>query len=89
MVKPDAIINCTLPMLMLSADEDGAFLVNTAGAGYLSMAAYEIGMPIVYPSTDYVFDGRGINNDNEASGLTEYDPPILYSLQQNQMMGNN
>ena len=41
-----------------------AFLVNTAGAGYLSMAAYEIGIPIVYPSTDYVFDGRGINNDN-------------------------
>jgi dTDP-4-dehydrorhamnose reductase len=77
MVKPDAIINCAAYTNVdaAQADEDGAFLVNTAGAGYLSMAAYEIGIPIVYPSTDYVFDGRGINNDNgNIRPYREYDP---------------
>ena len=38
--------------------EDAAAAVNAAGAGNVAAAAAEAGAAIVFPSTDYVFDGR-------------------------------
>lgn len=38
---------------------DKAFLINEKGAGNLAMAAKEKDVPLVYISTDYVFDGEG------------------------------
>ncbi len=57
--KPDVVVNCAA-----YADVDGcednletASRVNVEGARYLALGAAEVGASIVYPSTDYVFDG--------------------------------
>lgn len=83
MVKPDAIINCAAYTRVDQAEteENRAFLVNTVGAGYLAQAAYELGIPIVYPSTDYVFDGEGIkSSEGNIRPYREYDLPNPQSV---------
>jgi dTDP-4-dehydrorhamnose reductase len=40
------------------ANEERALAVNGAGAGNVARAAARAGAAVVYPSTDYVFDGR-------------------------------
>ena len=40
------------------SDPETAFAVNAEGAGYVSAAASRAGLPVVYISSDYVFDGR-------------------------------
>lgn len=57
--RPDAIVNCAAYTDVDGAEdaEDDAFAVNAAGAGNLARAADEVGVLVVYPSSDYVFDG--------------------------------
>jgi dTDP-4-dehydrorhamnose reductase len=57
---PDAVANCAAYTDVDGAesDEAAAMRVNNEGAGLLAAAAAEIRAKILYPSSDYVFDGR-------------------------------
>jgi dTDP-4-dehydrorhamnose reductase len=57
--RPGAVINCAAwTKVDLAEDhESDAELVNGRGAGFVADAAAKAGAMIVYPSTDYVFDG--------------------------------
>ena len=58
-LEPDAIVNCAAWTDVDRAEsrEREAMAVNDTGAGLLAVAAGTVGAKIVYPSTDYVFDG--------------------------------
>ena len=58
--RPDAVINCAAYTNVDGAEsEPGAALaVNADGARNVAAAAAEAGAAVVYPSTDYVFDGE-------------------------------
>ena len=58
-IEPDAIINCSAwtDVDGAEAHERDAMIVNDTGAGLLAVAAGTVGASVVYPSTDYVFDG--------------------------------
>jgi len=57
--RPQAVVNCAAYTDVdgAEADEDGAMAVNAVGALNVAEAAAEVGATVVYPSTDYVFDG--------------------------------
>jgi len=57
--EPDAVINCAGFTDVDGAEDDeaGATLVNDEGAALLAGAAASVGAKVVYPSSDYVFDG--------------------------------
>ncbi|WP_159881067.1 dTDP-4-dehydrorhamnose reductase [Paenibacillus puerhi] len=59
-IVPDAVIYAAAYTKVDEAESDPetAFRVNAVGAGHAAMGAELIGAPIVYVSTDYVFDGR-------------------------------
>jgi len=58
-LRPDAIVNCAAWTDVDGAEsaERDAMAINDTGAGLLAVAAGTVGAKIVYPSTDYVFDG--------------------------------
>lgn len=57
--KPDVVVNCAAYTNVDGAqdDYDAAWRVNVEGARFVALGAAEVGASIVYPSTDYVFDG--------------------------------
>jgi dTDP-4-dehydrorhamnose reductase len=57
--RPDAVINCAAYTDVDGAEDDlsGAMDVNAEGASFVAAAAAEIGAKVLYPSSDYVFDG--------------------------------
>lgn len=57
--RPGAVINCAAWTAVDSAEENEpeAELVNGEGAGFVADAAAKVGANVIYPSTDYVFDG--------------------------------
>ena len=57
--KPDVVVNCAAYTDVDGAEDDleGASRVNVEGARFVALGAAEIGASVVYPSTDYVFDG--------------------------------
>ena len=59
-VKPDVVVNCAAWTAVDAAEEheDEALAVNGTGAANLAAACAATGALLVYPSTDYVFDGR-------------------------------
>ena len=58
-LRPEAIIDCAAWSDVDGAEDDerGAMTINDTGAGLLAAAAARIGASILYPSSDYVFDG--------------------------------
>ena len=58
--QPEVVVNCAAYTDVDGAESnaDAAARVNVEGARYLALAAAEIGAAVVYPSTDYVFDGQ-------------------------------
>ena len=58
-IEPDALINCAAwtDVDGAEAHEREAMAVNDTGAGLLAVAAGTVGASMVYPSSDYVFDG--------------------------------
>ena len=58
-VKPDAVVNAAAYTAVDKAEDEPelAAAINAAGAGALSLAAADAGIPIVHVSTDYVFNG--------------------------------
>jgi dTDP-4-dehydrorhamnose reductase len=59
-LHPDAVLNCAAwtDVDGAESDEEGAMLVNDAGAGNLAAAAANHGARIAYVSSDYVFNGE-------------------------------
>lgn len=57
--RPNAVINCAAWSDVDGAEDDerGAMAVNDTGAALLAAAAARIGASVLYPSSDYVFDG--------------------------------
>jgi dTDP-4-dehydrorhamnose reductase len=57
--RPRAVVNCAAwtDVDGAEADERGAMRVNDEGAALLAGAAASLGAKLVYPSSDYVFDG--------------------------------
>jgi dTDP-4-dehydrorhamnose reductase len=70
-LRPDAIVNCAAFTDVDGAEsnERQAMAVNDTGAGLLAVAAGTVGAKVVYPSTDYVFDG------NKGAPYVESDMP--------------
>ena len=58
--RPGAVINCAAWTNVDGAEksEQEASLVNAQGAGFVADAAEKVYAKIIYPSTDYVFDGE-------------------------------
>lgn len=59
--RPDAVINCAAWSDVDGAEDDerGAQAVNDTGAALLAAGAARVGASVLYPSSDYVFDGQG------------------------------
>jgi dTDP-4-dehydrorhamnose reductase len=57
--KPEVVVNCAAYTDVDAAQDDleGASRVNVDGSRYVALGAAEVGASVVYPSTDYVFDG--------------------------------
>ena len=57
--RPDTVVNCAAYTDVDGAEDDleGAMAVNAAGARNVATAAAVVDAPVVYVSTDYVFDG--------------------------------
>ncbi|MBA4374380.1 MAG: dTDP-4-dehydrorhamnose reductase [Thermodesulfovibrio sp.] len=66
-LKPDLLIHGAAYTDVDGAETDPekAYLVNGVGTRNLAMASAELGCPIMYISTDYVFDGTKIGQYNE------------------------
>ncbi|MDX6607646.1 MAG: dTDP-4-dehydrorhamnose reductase [Solirubrobacterales bacterium] len=59
--RPGAIINCAAWTNVDAAEESehDASVINSQGAGFVAGAAAKVDAKIIYPSTDYVFNGTG------------------------------
>lgn len=57
--RPDVVVNCAAYTNVDGAEDDlvTASRVNVDGARFVALGAAEVGAAIVYPSSDYVFDG--------------------------------
>jgi dTDP-4-dehydrorhamnose reductase len=57
--RPEVVINCGAYTDVDGAEDDleGAMAVNAEGAENVAAAAKDIGAKVIYPSSDYVFDG--------------------------------
>ena len=57
--RPDAVVNCAAYTDVDGAEQeaDDALRVNAEGARHVAAAAAEAGAVVLYPSSDYVFDG--------------------------------
>ena len=78
-VQPSHIIHCAAYTAVDKAEDEGRDLnykVNVDGTRYLATAAKELGIPLVYISTDYVFDGNLADGeylaDSDTSPMNEY-----------------
>ncbi len=63
-LRPDAVIHCAAWTAVDAAEEpenrEKVFAINAAGTRNLAAACKEIGAKMLYISTDYIFDGQGI-----------------------------
>ena len=78
-VQPSHIIHCAAYTAVDKAEDEGRDLnykVNVDGTRYLAAAAKELGIPLVYISTDYVFDGNLTDGeylvDSPTNPMNEY-----------------
>lgn len=78
-VQPSHIIHCAAYTAVDKAEDEGRDLnykVNVDGTRYLAAAAKELGIPLVYISTDYVFDGNFTDGeylvDSDTNPMNEY-----------------
>jgi dTDP-4-dehydrorhamnose reductase len=75
--NPGAIVNCAAWTNVDDAEDhfEDAMEANATGAGIVAEAAASLHVPVVYPSTDYVFDGtkaEGYVESDEVDPLSAY-----------------
>ncbi len=75
-LRPEAVVNCAAYTNVDGAEDDlrSAMDTNAHGAGALASAARAIGASVLYPSSDYVFDG------SKAAPYVESDEPRPQSV---------
>ena len=58
--RPDVVVNCAAFTNVDGAEDDleAASRINVDGARFVALGAAEVGASVVYPSSDYVFDGQ-------------------------------
>jgi dTDP-4-dehydrorhamnose reductase len=73
-VRPDAVVHCAAFTKVDDAELQpaAAFAVNADGAATMAWAAADVGARFLYPSTDYVFDGKA----NRAYRPTDATAPL-------------
>jgi dTDP-4-dehydrorhamnose reductase len=74
--RPEVVVNCAAYTDVDGAQDDleTATKVNVDGARVVALGAAEIGASVLYPSTDYVFDG------GKGAPYVESDPPRALSV---------
>ncbi|KKL86991.1 hypothetical protein LCGC14_1939200 [marine sediment metagenome] len=82
--QPQAVINCAAWTNVDGAEDDlrGAMAVNATGARNLAVATERLPATVVYPSTDYVFDG-----DTDAPYVESDEPRPLSVYGQSKLAG--
>jgi dTDP-4-dehydrorhamnose reductase len=75
--KPGAVVNSAAWTDVDGAEDnfDEALAANATGAGIVAGAAASLSVPVIYPSTDYVFDGSkpdGYVESDEVGPLSAY-----------------
>jgi dTDP-4-dehydrorhamnose reductase len=75
--NPGAIVNCAAWTDVDGAEShfEEAIAANGAGAGNVAAAAASLNVPVIYPSSDYVFDGtleQGYVESDETGPLSAY-----------------
>jgi dTDP-4-dehydrorhamnose reductase len=75
--KPEVVVHCAAYTAVdrAEAEPGQAMNVNRDGTRNVAMAAAQVGATVVYPSTDYVFNGRAdapYRPDDETSPLNAY-----------------
>jgi dTDP-4-dehydrorhamnose reductase len=75
--NPGAVINCAAwtDVDGAEAHEEEATVANGAGAGIVAAAAAALKVPVIHPSSDYVFDGQradGYVESDETGPLSAY-----------------
>src|SRR6266542_2018358 len=75
--NPRAVINCAAWTDVDGAEShlDEAFAANGTGAGIVAAAATSLNVPVIYPSSDYVFDGSredGYVESDQTNPLSAY-----------------
>lgn len=75
--RPEVIIHCAAYTAVDAAetDIDGAYLVNAVGTRNIAVAAEAVQAKVIYISTDYVFDGQGVQPYHEYDNT---DPQSIY-----------
>lgn len=70
--RPDAVVNCAAYTDVDGAEDnrEEAFAVNAEGAANLAEATAPLECKIIYPSTDYVFDGKKSTPYVESDGVS-------------------
>ena len=82
-IRPDMVIHCAAYTNVDKAEEDlkTAELINVNGTENIAEACGKLGITLVYISTDYVFDGEGVEpyttedmpNPINNYGMTKYE----------------
>ena len=79
-LKPDAVIHCAAwTAVDLAEDPDKrerVFAINEQGTRHIAQACKDLDVPMLYLSTDYVFDGQG--TDPWKPDCTSYAPLNVY-----------
>ena len=75
--KPDVVVHCAAYTAVDKAEEDQerCYATNALGTRYIAEACKKIDAKMVYISTDYVFDGKGIlpqSEDTEVRPINYY-----------------
>ena len=76
-VKPDGVIHCAAWTAVDDAEDnrEKVMAVNAKGTEYIAKACKDLDIPMIYISTDYVFNGQGIepwNPDDKREPLNVY-----------------
>lgn len=78
--QPDAVIHCAAWTAVDSAEEPEnqrkVRLINTKGTANIAKVCKELNIPMMYISTDYVFDGKG--SEPWKPDCTDYKPLNVY-----------
>ncbi|HEV2075254.1 MAG TPA: dTDP-4-dehydrorhamnose reductase [Thermoleophilaceae bacterium] len=79
--RPDAVVNCAAYTDVDGAEDDlrAAMEANAEGAGTVARGAAAAGASVVYPSSDYVFDGRGRGRGEPYVESDEPRPVSIYA----------
>lgn len=75
-LRPDLVINAAAHTAVDQAESESglAFAINATAPGIFAEQAFELGIPLIHYSTDYVFDGK------KTAPYTEDDPPNPLSV---------